>query len=450
MENNKKNRKASLVLADQIVETVYDSKQEQTQFAIYKDNGVQYAESIKTTKGDFFPLNPHNDLVNKKVVLLPSDANEYGTTEQLLGDIQSFIRKYLDISPQFEQIGTYYVLSSWLYDRFNELPYLRCIGDLGSGKSRFLQTIGCICYRPIITSGATTVSPIFRILDEMGGTLILDEADFKSSEMSDDIIKILNCGYQRGISVLRAEGKGVYEVKAYNVFSPKIIATRETFNDKALESRCLTEEMGRTVLRKDIPIRLTDKFYEEAQELRNKLLMWRFRNYRKELIFDDTPIAGINPRLQQIITMLMTLMESEKSKQMLREFAQKYNAELIAERGMSRESNIIYAILELEKNTFEKTLTVGEIADCVNRDVDEIDKISARKVGWYLRKKLQLKPYKMRNGFVLNLESSKDRLDYWKDRFAITDTDLQSEHVNDVNVPVGDMPTELTAKDVGF
>ena len=54
--------------------------------------------------------------------------------------------------------------------------------------------------------------------------------------------------------VLRSEGNknGEFEPKAYNVFSPKILATRKAFADVALESRCITERV-RPKDRKDIP-----------------------------------------------------------------------------------------------------------------------------------------------------------------------------------------------------
>jgi hypothetical protein len=63
-------------------------------------------------------------------------------------------------------------------DAFNEVPYLRLRGEFGTGKTRFLQTVGSLCYRPIFTSGVSTVSPLFHLLDTFGGTLILDKADF--------------------------------------------------------------------------------------------------------------------------------------------------------------------------------------------------------------------------------------------------------------------------------
>jgi hypothetical protein len=91
--------------------------------------------------------------------------------EQLVGEIRGFIHRYVDLSPLFEQIASYYVLFSWVYDAFNELPYLRVRGDAGSGKTSFLLIVGSLCYKPIFASGASTVSPLFRILDSMRGSL---------------------------------------------------------------------------------------------------------------------------------------------------------------------------------------------------------------------------------------------------------------------------------------
>ncbi|MCX6753005.1 MAG: hypothetical protein NTW62_01500 [Candidatus Nomurabacteria bacterium] len=455
-KNNKKIRKASIVLDGQVIETIYNSKTEKTQFAVYKDKKIEFVETIKNNNDEeIYPLDAKSDIINKNVVLLPSEPLEYENEEKLIEDIKNYIHKYLDISPLYEQIASYYVLFSWVFDRFHEVPYLRAIGDFGSGKSRFLQAIGSICYRPIFTGGATTTAPIFRILDEIKGTLILDEADMRFSDMTTDVVKILNMGYQKGGSVLRMQGKEFNEIKAYDVFSPKIIATRETFSDKALESRFLTEEMGRGKLRNDIPRRLSDEFWNEALEIRNKLLMWRFRNYHKELIFDEVMIEGVHPRLHQIIIPLMTIIDSNEMKESLRDFVKKYNIELIADRGLSRESDITFSILKFEYDTKKKEITVGEIAEYLNQDIfDFEDKLTPRKIGWYLRSKMQLKPYKTRKGYILDLEKNRDRLNFWKERYGILDEDIKSEDVNIVNdvneIKQKQLLNGLTTKEVEF
>lgn len=436
MENqNIKKRKASLITPEQIIETVYDPIEKTTQYAIFENENITYSDFVTTNLGEFLPLDAKDDLIDKRVILLPSEVSEYGTTEKLITEIQTYIHKYVDISPAFEELAPYYVLLSWTYERFHEIPYLRAIGDFGSGKTRFLQVIGSVCYKPIFTGGATTTAPIFHILNNINGTLILDEADLRASDMTNDIVKILNMGYSKGGSVLRMKGKDFSETKSFNVFSPKIVATRETFNDKALESRFLIEEMGKGTLRQDIPRNLRDSFDNEALELRNKLLMWRFRNYRREINYTETIIKDIHPRLYQIIVPILTLVESEEKKASLIAFMIKLNAELIADRGLSRESDIVYAILKYEHDTKNKEVTVGEIASYVNIDIfDFVDRITPRKIGWYIREKLRLKSVKTRKGYVLNYATNMKKLENLKDSYGITDADINGEYVNVVNV----------------
>jgi len=443
--------KTSIIKPDALYEMVFDRTTNKTSFSkIDRDGNLEnLLEEVELDGRKYRPLPPTYNLVEKGVILFPSQATLYENEEAILKEIQTFIHKYLDISEVFEQIATYYVLFTWMYDRFNEVPYLRAIGDFGSGKSRFIQAIGILCYKPVFTGGATTPSPIFRIVNEVHGTLIIDEADFKFSDMTSEIVKILNTGYQRGMPVLRSEGKGTFEVKAYDVFCPKIVATRETFSDKALESRFLVEEMGAGKLRTDIPRTLDENFYQDAEKIRNKLLMWRLKNYFEPIERREDLIEGIHPRLNQIVMPLLSIIKDSAIREHLKTFIVKYNTDLVADRGLSWESDIVFAILKLEYETEANQVTVKQITDEVNREIDiSDDTLQARKVGWYLRSKLQLKPYKTRKGFVLSFKDNRKRLDMWKERFGITDEDIRGEQVNVVNdTEVLDIPK---AEELGF
>ena len=456
MQNNEEKKekpilKTTIFTPDALYEMVFDRKENKTSFSkMDRDGNLEtLIEEVEIEGRKYKPLPPSYNLVEKDVILFPSLATPYTNEEEILKEIQTFVHKYLDISEVFEQIATYYVLFTWMFDKFNEVPYLRAIGDFGSGKSRFIQAIGILCYKPVFTGGATTPSPIFRIVNEVHGTLIIDEADFKFSDMTSEIVKILNTGYQRGMPVLRSEGKGTFEVKAYDVFCPKIVATRETFSDKALESRFLVEEMGAGKLRADIPRTLDESFYKEAENIRNKLLMWRLKNYFEPIERRHDLIEGIHPRLNQIVMPLLSIIKDEAIREHLKTFIVKYNTDLVADRGLSWESDIVFAVLKLEYELKVHEITVKQITDEVNREIDiSDDTLQARKVGWYLRSKLQLKPYKTRKGFVLSFKENKKRLDMWKERFGITDADIRGEQVNIVNdVKTVDIPT---AEELGF
>jgi hypothetical protein len=434
MNMEKKTCRASLVLPNLLAETLYDSVSKKTYFAVSENGAIRTEDFISTPQGDIHPLDGQSDIISKNVVLLPSAATEYVTVEELLEEVQAFIHKRVDISASFERIAAQYVFLTWIYDRLNELPYLRARGDYGSGKSRFLRVVGSICYRPIFTAGATTTSPIFRILDQVHGTLILDEADLVHSDSRSDIVKILNTGYQKGTAVLRSEGKGIFEVRSYDVYGPKIVATRQNFDDQALESRFLIEDMGRSKLRSYIPIRLDDAFSDEAKKLRNKLLMWRFRNYYTPLVFDEKPIEGLHPRLQQIIIPLLAVMPNPEIQETLIAHARRYNEELIADRALSWESEVVLAILRLHEDSRLDGLLVKDIAAEVNSDFESGESLTPKKVGWILRAKLQLKASRTNKGFALSVSRNQERLELWRERLGITDSDIRGEEVNDVNI----------------
>ena len=233
---------------------------------------------------------------------------------------------------------------------------------------------------------------------------------------------------------MRMGGKTMEDVKVFNVFCPKIVATREQFSDKALESRFLIEEMGSERLRKDIPRTLDREFYFRAEQIRNKLLMWRLKNYFKPIERREEVIEGIHPRLNQIVIPLLSIIQDEAIRDNLKEFIIKYNKDLVADRGLSWESDIIFSILKLEHEQNAKDLTVKQITDETNREIEfGEDNLKERKVGWYLRKKLQLKTEKKRRGYTLLLSKNRQKLDMWKERFGITDADIRGERVNDVD-----------------
>src|SRR3989442_1692419 len=330
-------------------------QENRTLFCVSKDGDFRYEANLLVNGQRLVPYSPRNNLLTNEVVLFPSEPLEYGSEQELLEGIKAFIHRYVDISPLFEQIASYYVLFTWVYDAFNELPYLRLRGDTGSGKTRFLLTAGSLCYKPIFASGASTVSPLFRILDEFRGTLIIDEGDFRFSDEKAEIVKILNNGNGRGFPVLRSEsvrGKE-FSPRAYTVFGPKLVATRGYFQDRALESRCLTEEMGAGRLRSDIPINLTAEYKREARELRNKLLMFRFRNASKRCVDPSLVDRSIEPRLAQVFVPLLSVIEDAGARNALRQVAREYHRELVADRGMDIEAQVLEIIQELQASSYD-------------------------------------------------------------------------------------------------
>jgi len=395
----------STVLEDgSIVETLLDPEAHRTSFCVARDAEIRIEADLVLHGQRFIPYSPNNNLLRNDVVLLPSGPEEYESEEALVAQVQDFVHRYVDVTPLFERIASYYVLFTWVYDAFNELPYLRLRGDPGSGKTRFLLTVGSLCYKPIFASGASTVSPLFRILDAFRGTLIVDEGDFRLSDERAEIVKILNNGNGRGFPVLRSEVAGStkeFNPTAYSVFGPKMVATRGYFQDRALESRCLTEEMGQTRLRKGVPINLPASYKAEALHLRNRLLAFRLRNLRRAHAAADLVDPAIEPRLNQIFVPLLSVVADEKTRADLRELARRYNRELIADRGMDMEAQVLEVVRDL-RAAGEK-LAVKDITSWYSdRHSEEHDKkITTKWIGYVIRQRLHLRTQKSHGTFVV-------------------------------------------------
>ncbi|MEW6144128.1 MAG: hypothetical protein AB1598_03810 [Thermodesulfobacteriota bacterium] len=395
----------SAILGDgRIAEMVYDPYKKETGFAVFNEGEISYESRLSMgNKLHLSPYSPRNNLIKNEVILFPSGADEYESEEKLIEEIRAFIHDYVDLSPLFENISSYYVLFSWIYDDFKELPYLRVIGDAGSGKTRFLLTLGSLCYKPIFASGASTVSPIFRILNIFKGTLIIDEGDFRMSDEKAEIVKILNNGNAKGFPVLRSEsinGKE-FSPKAYQVFGPKIVATRGFFEDRALESRCITEEMGQRRLREDIPINLTDEHKERAERLRNKLLMFRFRNLGKRKVNPELVDRTIEPRLNQVFVPLLSVIEDEKTRLDLKSIARDYHKQIVTERGMEMEAQVLECIRSLSESDEEPSIKDITREFIEKYAEDYTRQITPKWIGSVIRKKLKLKTEKTREGFVI-------------------------------------------------
>lgn len=314
-----------------------------------------------------FPIDDEEVLAGH--IKLPSGVEEYGTEEQLITAIEEHVKKYLDVPADYLHYAALNILKSWVYERYRSLNYLRVQGEPGTGKSRFLDVIGGLHYKPIATSGASTVAPIFRLMNKWGCTLIMDEADLKQSDETNDLIKIINQGFEKDRPVIRCNPDDKSQVEFFKVYCPKVLSTRHAFEDVATESRCMTQIMTGTS-RSDIVSSLNDAFYKEQQELRNKLLLWRFRNYLRIQpdIGETFDWSGIEPRLKQVNVGFLSLIYQDK------EYTQKFMTRikeqqlaLQNERSETYEGYIVAAcsriILENRPITAKTIIDYGELTD---------------------------------------------------------------------------------------
>lgn len=388
-----------------LVEALYDVLKSSTSLAIRTPDGRVSVEASHTLPNGerLVAYSPGNNLLSTGCVLLPSSLGDFGDKEDLVRDVQAFLHRYVDLSPVFEEIAAHYVLLTWVHDAFSELGYLRFRGDYGTGKTRALLAVGSVCYKPFFASGASTVSPIFHVLDAIGGTLVLDEADLRFSDATADLTKILNNGTVKGLPVLRTMTNRHRELNphAFRVFGPKLLGMRQSFADKALESRFLTEETGNRPLRSGIPIHLPVSLHDEARELRNRLLAWRF--HARHTVGPDPSrlVSGVEPRRNQTALALLSIIDDPAVRQRIASELVGEEARVLNERASSVEATMLRAL----QGALEASSDPVAIAEATRRfnagQAEGEGLVSNKWAGWFIRTKLRLRTERVRGVYVV-------------------------------------------------
>jgi len=257
---------------------------------------------------------------------------------------------------------------------------------------------------------------MFRLVEKHHGTLVIDEGDFRESDAYSEIVKILNCGYTKGLPVLRSEGNnGSFEVRDFECYGPKIIATRGKWHDQALESRCLTiETKGRS--RSDVPINLDQTMFNtEALILRNKLLLWRLRNYHKVVLNNEAIDSSVEDRINQIMVPLASVIKDKGGLTNLQKFIRDYDQELKNDRGMTYEAELFEIIAR--RAEAQDSLSIKEIAADYNLTHIPDKLMTPRKAGGIIRKRLHLQTERTRDGYVV--KPGQDELQRLKARYGL-------------------------------
>jgi hypothetical protein len=246
-----------------------------------------------------FPPERLSRVFESGIVKMASGLEDYGTTESLLAEIKAFLHRYIDLQEFEISLLAHWAMMTYCFDVFRNFPYLCFRGEPNSGKSRSLETMASICYRSVDTGTLTTKSALFRLNDQFRSTMVCDEADH-AGDLRSDLMKLFNAGYALhgsiSISVPRDDD---WVPQSYKVGSPKCIANRLPFPDKATETRMLTIPMLSKSVAGHIPAELPRTFEAESQTLRNKLMKWRIET-RHQIRKDEAPLKGLDGRAQQL------------------------------------------------------------------------------------------------------------------------------------------------------
>lgn len=290
-------------------------------FGLYDPESGEFeiVQSVADSDGTIYkPI--EDDLFNQGGFHVADDLTEYGTTDELDAAIENYLSTYIDLKPLQLKMAAKYARFTFLFDKVLELPYINATGDSGAGKSRFGGAEVMICRRGLflITPSAASV---YRIAEKFHPTMFFDEFNGNDSDDAAAIIQILNAGYQKTGKIARQLGKGDgdFQTQLFDPYCPKIIGSLKQAQSQAFNSRCIPVQMERTT-RNDIPLRLTPKMLRDAQELQNKLTLYRLRHYSDDLenrLFEAERILKENSlinRTAQVNIPLFAIIEDEETR----------------------------------------------------------------------------------------------------------------------------------------
>ncbi len=448
----------------------YEPDEDRTYFAVrFPDGHVEdKLERVKIQDRKYVPI-PSNNIIRKRVILLPSELTELKEEKDMLFAIKAHNARYFDFGADetFEQLCMIYPFFTYLARQFRTVPYLRALGDYGTGKSRLLKTIGPICYQPIMTNAGSSASSLFRILDLFtNSTLVLDEADFNNSDEASMIGKILNGGNEKGQPILRSEKNemGNFDAAAFDVFGPKIIGMRKDFQDQATTSRCLTKEMLPIQPHPRIPLDLppVEVYEQECLGLRNALTTYMMHNVQKDCQVDLGAIdRAMDSRTAQVTVSLLTVMKSEQGRDLVREYLKNVTEERKGERYATFTARVLEGIMlawawgpvsnrpEDEQRIYLKDISnaTNQVVDEQNRQMGELEeeeedgkggkksfKAKSRKIAHTMRTYLNLKTIRATDGMpeykgtnFVNMAMEEERVRGLCERWAVAWRERGSE-----------------------
>lgn len=348
-----------------LVDMIFNQETQKALLAYRNDKGeIGTAKSLDIYGEKYYPR--VDDFVRKGIVVFPTDLGPLVSTRELLREHEAFLRKSVlfDRATDYA-MAAFYSVFSWVYDCFNELPFLRARGGKDTGKSAIMLRIGYLCYRLAKSTGIGSTASLKHAQEAYHCTIFFDEMDI--ADKFDERIVMMNVRAMKDQAhvwsmrkVTDENGDEGFENQAHNVYGPALITMYGSFSDEATDSRCITFDLfGKEIseLReKGIPRRLNAEWHRGAEQIRNMSLHWRLKNWQPDL---DIPEAledeTVSTRANQVTVPIKYIVKDDPiALTEVTETVREMYADEMVQRAQSFEARFIEAIVALtETNRFD-------------------------------------------------------------------------------------------------
>ncbi len=240
-----------------------------------------------------------------------TSETELSNPEELYEILNKTTRKYLEYTESEYVKFNLWNVGTYFYELFDTFPYNDFTGTKRSGKTKSLEFQKHVCYNSVMTPDMTG-SSLFRIIEGIGATILLDETEEFKNKRNDQAQALRNLLMQSFLKDQHAIRNDTTKDKnftptQYNIYSPKSLAHINSFDD-VLEDRCI-KQVNRRALDDKIKNTWISNQDSSFQVIRNKCYRL-FLDYADQ-IYDLQEQARsklrVSGRELQLWTPIMTL-----------------------------------------------------------------------------------------------------------------------------------------------
>jgi hypothetical protein len=202
--------------------------------------------------------------------------------QDLLNRLRSLFSRHVYFrDPRVPTLLATWAIGTYVFKLFRFYGYLILNSPVkGCGKSLVLDILSTVCFDATARLVMPSAAVIFRQVDGDDCTLVIDEAENLggADPEKQDIVSLLNAGFQRGAVCPRMEGKGTdMRIRYFNAYSPKALAAINKLAG-TLEDRAFRIVMEKKTVEDRVERFNLKKVESETEALRDELYLWSLRN----------------------------------------------------------------------------------------------------------------------------------------------------------------------------
>lgn len=281
------------------------------------------------------------------------EAGHAPDTGGMLRAVRARVERYIVLPPDNPD-GHALTLAAWammtyLYRALPAVPYLHLTGPADSGKSRTMDVLSRLSWRPISTASATGPT-LFRTRHAHGGTLFLDEAENmkEDSPAVADLRQILLAGYRNGGTACRMEAIGdTFRTVEFDIYGPSAMGAIRGF-PTALASRCIPIRMMRAPEGDERAARGLDDTPQDEIAVRDMLHCWALEHGHAAVTAQvETGLSNRSAELWGPLLRIVAHGGDAEALQVLRDHAQAIAAEVKEDSAPEADPVFLAALLSL-------------------------------------------------------------------------------------------------------